>query len=706
MAKRNSLLGSASALILFNAMGMGMVAQASAQTTASSSGRNSEPEAFEEILVTASRRSVNSQDLAMSIRALSEKQLMDIGADDFADYVNLVPGLNFSERGPGESRIIIRGVASNTGVSTVGLYLDELPVQDQGRNPDSKLFDVERVEVLRGPQGTLYGEGSMGGAIRIITNKADPSSYRAAADVSLFEVKGGGTSYALNGMVNVPLVEDKFAVRVVGLYRDEAGYVDNVALGQKDVNTNETTGVRVTGRLLASDRLTITALYNYNKVKTGGLFGIDPDLSDLQQARVLEEPLRDSYNQYGLTIEYAFPWANLTSATSYFTRDVGFIRNAGGSAHVDVGADDKILVQEVRLVSSTDGPFQWLAGLFYKEAKYRQTAFFVDPTFPEFLGGPVLVEDSSSSKAEQMAAFGEISYRLADKLEATAGLRLFREKLSGRTVASGIPLIFPNGPEDISNKGDNNVVTPKFALSYKASDDALLYGIIAKGYRQGGFNPPEELTGGAPETFEPDSTWNYELGAKTSWFNNRLVVNAAVYYIDWKNLQVIPAFNPFQLRYVDNVGKAHSAGGELEIVARPFRGFELSASGNLTYAEIDVDTELGPKGSWLPRVPRHSFAVSASYEWALTPNLKGVIRGNVQEVGKSYSQLDNAPVSRAPAYQTGDLRMGVEADNWSAHLFVKNIWDERGIAEADLLASGLYTIIQPRVIGLNLRARL
>ncbi len=704
MANRHFFLGGVSALVLLNAMAVGAVAQE--KMAAGATGRDPSRLSLEEIVVTATRRSVNVQDLAMSVRALSYRQLQEIGADDFADYVNLVPGLNYSERGPGESRIIIRGVASNTGVSTVGLYLDELPVQDQGRNPDSKLFDVERIEVLRGPQGTLYGEGAMGGAIRIITNKADPSGFDAAADVSLYGVKGGGTSYALNGMVNIPLVENKLAVRVVGLYRDEAGYVDNVMLDQEDVNTNETTGARVTARLLATEDLTVTALFNYNKVETGGLFGIDPELDDLQQARVLEEPLDDSYNQYGLTIEYAFPWADLTSATSYFTRDVAFVRNAGGFAYVDVAADDEIFAQEVRLVSSTESRFQWIAGLFYKESRYKQTAFFIDPTFPEFLGGPVLVEDESSSKTEQMAVFGEVSYRLTDKLEATAGLRLFREKLSGRTITSGIPLIFPNGPEDISNKGDNDVVTPKFALSYDVSDDVLAYAIISKGYRQGGFNPPAELTGGAPETFEPDYTWNYELGAKTSWLDNRLVINAAIYYIDWKNLQVIPAFNPFQLRYVDNVGAAHSTGGELEIIARPLQGFEISASGNLTYAEIDVDTELGPEGSRLPRVPRHTFAVSASYEWPLTDNLNGTIRGSIQEVGKSYSQLDNDPVSLAPSYQTGDLRMGVEADNWSAHLYVKNIWDERGITEADLLASGLYTIIQPRVIGLNLRARM
>ncbi|MFO7552931.1 MAG: TonB-dependent receptor plug domain-containing protein, partial [Haliea sp.] len=195
---------------------------------------------LEEIIVTASRREINLQDLSMSVRALTQRQLEEVGAIDFYDYALLVPGLDYGTVGPGESRIIIRGVASNTGASTVGLYLDDLPVQSQGRNPEAQLFDVERVEVLRGPQGTLYGEGAMGGAIRVITNKANPNRFDASTEVSLFAIENSDTSYALNGMVNIPLVEDKLGLRLVGYYRDEDGYIDNVALGLDGVNSNKT----------------------------------------------------------------------------------------------------------------------------------------------------------------------------------------------------------------------------------------------------------------------------------------------------------------------------------------------------------------------------------------------------------------------------------------------------------------------------------
>ncbi|HEY0938547.1 MAG TPA: TonB-dependent receptor [Steroidobacter sp.] len=695
--------GLVAALVFSSGLATQNVASAAAPAATDS---EAEEIRIEEIVVTATRRELKLQDVPMSIMALGEAQLKDIGADGFADYVNLVPGLSFSQRGPGESRIIIRGVASNTGVSTVGLYMDELPVQDQGRNPEGRLFDIERIEVLRGPQGTLYGEGAMGGAIRIITNKANPSQFESETELSVADVKGGGESYGVNAMVNLPVVEDKLGVRVVGMYRDEAGYVDNVMLGRKDTNTNETQGARVTARLLATDRLTITGLVNYNKTSTGGLSGVDPVLEDLQNARPIEEPMDDSFYQYGLTLEYAFPWATLTSASSYFTRDVDFIRNAGGMARVDVQAEDEITAQELRLTSSGDGRLQWIGGLFFKEARYQQTAAFIDPSFPAMLGGPVLVEDRSASKTRQTAAFGEVSWRFTDRLEATAGVRLFREELTGESLASGIPLIFPNGPEHNRDEGENDVVTPKLSLAFDLTKDVLLYTIVAKGYRQGGFNPSSELTNGGPETFEPDVTWNYEIGAKTAWFDNRLVANAAVYYIDWRDLQVIPAFLPFQFRYVANVGKAHSKGGELELLIRPIKGLEISASGGLTHARLDVDTALAPEGSWLPRVPRRTAALTAQYRWPIGDELQGLIRGSVQSVGKSYSSLDNDPISLAPAYETGDLRVGVEGEKWSAYLYAKNIWDERGITEADLLASGLYSIIQPRSIGLTVRIRL
>ncbi len=671
---------------------------------------------FEEIIVTAQKRDERLQDVPLSISALTMIQIENMGAASFTDYARAVPGLSFIDRGPGRNAITIRGIttgAEQGKQALVGIYFDEMPVSAPSFQPDLNLFDIERVEVLRGPQGTLYGAGSMGGAIKLIAAKPHMTEFAAKADATLATTRHGDESVRFNAMVNAPIVEDKVAVRVVGYYRNEGGYIDNVGLGKKDVNDEETYGGRLSVRFTPNEKLTITANVFFQDTEVGGTQEGDLSLGRLLQSRAVGEIREDDFRQYNLTVNYDLGWAELVSSSTYFDRDFREIRDIssffGGAAAVwlDNSIPIETFSQEARLASTGDGPFKWLVGVFYTDQRDDLGQLAAHDGLFGLPPSVVLLDNLIENKMEQIAFFGEATYDLTSRLHATVGLRWFDVDQSFASATSGL---IAGGDSTDSGDASQNKANPKFLLSYDATDDAMFYAQAAQGFRIGGANktnPINPSTGTLdPSEYKADTLWNYELGVKTSWLNNRLTINAALYYIDWKDIQ-ITIFRDDGFSYIGNAAKARSKGGELEITARPVDGLNISAAVGYTDAKLQKDAPGlgGLKGDRIPLVPRFTFSSSARYSFALTDALGGFAQFDYQHVGKSYNAFSQGSPDLQRSYDLGHARVGVNMEQWEMSLFVNNLWDERADLFVDtLLGDTRANVNRPRTIGVNLKA--
>ena len=717
---------------------------------------------LEEVIVTATRREMTVQEIPMSIAAITGEVMDKAGFDDFMDFAKSVPSLDFAQLGAGLNRATIRGISSNLGEAMVGYYIDDAPITaDQWSQPDTKMFDVNRVEVLRGPQGTLYGEGSIGGTIRIINNQPQFNEFDAALQGETYSTAhSGDMSFGGDVMLNIPVVNDTFALRLVGSYRDQAGYIDNTFLNEKDVNTEETKALRLMALWEPTDKFTLKAAIHYNSIDSGAFFTSD---ENLDQWRTIAEPRFDEFYLYNLTMDYEFSFAQFTSATSYFERETGrpidgnselglvnflfgffgviygpeFALGPYENVYTDYTLDYEIFTQEFRLVSTHDGPLQWTAGAFYKDSKRPGlTRGDTVPTSLPFSApyppGTEALIDRFDNPDEQKAIFGELTYQFNDRWTGIFGLRYFEEDFSDISEQYGLfyspfdPAGWTEDPNPTNTTSSASVWTPKLALSWAATDDLMLYSIYSEGFRKGGANFGSAVDFGAPETYDPEEVKSYELGIKSTWLENRMVVNAAVFYNDWSDKQsyntIQNPYLPVVETFVDNIGDAHTTGIELEITALPAEGLEISFGGNWIEAETDseatafseqlrkegaLDTLITvPAGAILPLTPEYSFHVTADYQWTLSNTLTGMVRGQVSSIGESYNTLANEEVGRADSYTTADLSFAVAGDRWEVRLFCANCTDELATPSFDVSAEPqdigvLFHPIRPRTIGLR-----
>lgn len=728
-----------------------------AEQAATASAESSAKKAFylDEIIVTATKRSEPLMTVPQSITALTDESLKTLGADHFSDYARHVPGLDFTEYGPGQTRITIRGVSSEEGISTTGYYIDEIAVTagEQAAQPDFRLFDVERVEVLRGPQGTLYGEGSMGGTIRVITKKPNLNKVEGAVDVSGSTIKSGGQDYNVNGMINIPLVEGKAALRATGFYRKMGGWIPNIFPGSEQENTNSGTskGGRVSLLLQPTEALSVTGTVIINRVHTD-----NENVTNVGNAVSTSalNPRTDDYDLYNVTLKYDFGGVALTSASSYTKREYarrftdgagsldffngGFLDPATSGAYditqslVFLSTASDNFTEELRLTSTSQSRFQWNLGAFYRVGNshnnnYRVTTpdFTFGPgnLFGETAGTPVpggIFSAHDSLHYKTLAFFGEGTYDITDQVDITLGMRWFEDKTN---AVSGIGGYFAYSPSygfiapDTLDDAKNNNVTPKASISWHPNDNMLTYFTIARGYRAGGANLLAGIIPAAQDRYKPDITTNYELGGKFTLLDGKMTLTGALYYIDWKDLQINDFDANIGLGYISNAGKAHSKGLEIEIMTRPTDQLTLTLSGNLTDAKLDVDIpganystdgSLIHKGARLPNVPKYKLGAVAEYNFPINSTLTGVVIGDVSFVGDSYSRMEagvNAGIgfgnSHQRAYGIGNLRTGVKADNWTVELFVTNIWNQ--VADLGDDNFGGFHRNQPRAIGTNLR---
>jgi outer membrane receptor protein involved in Fe transport len=766
--------------------------------TATGAASAQETTSLGEVIVTATRRAERLQDVPESISAFDASTISMRGLQQMDDIVKYVPGMSIAQREPGGTTLIFRGVASSGiqfgAVSSSALYLDEQPITQSGRSPDPRLIDIERVEALRGPQGTLYGASSQSGTLRVITAKPDPTGFDAWTEAQVTSVSEGDAGYDLSAMVNIPIVADRLSLRLVGFTAEDAGYIDNVLspsqngsfdnadLVKVDINSVETSGARAALRFDFSESVNATLGAVYQDVAADGHSDVNPGRGDLNQVRFEEESLDDRWYQLGLTLNAGTPVGELVISASYFDRDFVYeadatdyefnfncpkydldynpnppppfcqpnfeIYNFGGDPRGFARNDEQteITTFEARLQSPADSEsrWSWLAGVFYSKEEghtefgsfvrgYADTdAFYYMSYLEYFYNGEVLQPTDQwwlgvyDSELEQRAVFGELSFDVTENFTITAGARWFEYDRFFH-LQQQAPLGFDGGPftthtDEVADTDESGSVA-KLNLTYRFDDDHLIYATYSEGFRNGGTNPvrPASIL---PRSFKSDTLENMEIGAKTEWLNNRLRFNVSLYSMEWDDFAVQiedPQSAVFQLGYV-NLPSAEIRGVESEFSFAINDAWQLDATLGYNEAEVseavllvlDPDEDPIPvtKGARLPLTPDWTASLGIEYRArSRLLNAQPFARLDLAYVGESVNNLEGiesvvaaAGVQIQEAYDTGDFRIGLEADNWSASLFVDNVWDER----ANLFLSNRWavqrqSVNRPRTVGLRFR---
>lgn len=706
-----------------------------------------QPELLDEVIVTATKRPERAADVPLSIHAISHREIERSRAQSFRDYLSAVPGVAFADVGLADAKINIRGISTDVFSEVrplTGVYLDETPIADPGTHfivqspANPKLVDVSHVEILRGPQGTLYGAGAMGGAIRIVTNPPDPSQDTAEVGGSFLDTSHGGAGLEADGMLNVGFSPDT-ALRLVSYVHQFDGFIDNVGTGRDNVNDDAIKGWRLAGRYTpgAAD---VTATVSRQTRESHGLNISNVSLPRYQQSTRIDESHEDEWTLYNMVARYDFERAQLTSSTSYLERGWQVTSDTSGYLAffgVDTGTVDGThtqelgeFVQELRIASRSRGAFEWLAGVFYSTRDQIWEHRFPAPGFDAATGGIAAAANApdhlgvgrADFEHEQVAAFGELTYRPASRWQMTLGGRGYRIRETSDVDALGL---LAGGFTRATRDSDETGFSPKLSVSYQPGEQTLLYATASQGFRPGGpnFTPvPQPLCGSdlaaiglssAPDVYRADSLWNYEIGLKGQWREGRVKLSSALYHIDWSDVQLL-VFLSCGTAFIHNAGAARSRGGELEFSGRPLEKLELSLGMGYVDAELtSYVRELNVQpGARMPGTPRFNWHGSLTYTFHKAAEAEAFVRVAFHHVDESYGTFvpSGLPRLRAPAYDVVNLRAGLDRSSWSVAIFADNLFDEYGVVNT-VDDFGLhpsddwYNLLRPRTVGVTFRRR-
>ncbi len=698
-----------------------------------------ELEAAGEIVVTAQKRVQNVQDVPISIAVISGEALQEQGAASLVDYAGFVPGMNVSNSGtPGQTTITLRGVAPLNNGQTVGIYLDDAPVGSSAIYNRAGVFtidlmpyDLQRIEVLKGPQGTLYGASSIGGLVKYVTVQPDTNRFSVKAGVEGFAIKGGdGLGWGAQAMVNVPIVQDKLAVSGSFAWRSTPGWVDSVNnAGLKDQNSYEQRGGRAALLWTPTPELSVKLAGIWQSLDSdgNGLYAADLTGARLGDGRSYNNYVPELFNvdldYYSATIDYDFGAATLTSATTYSKTKSRQVQDAsyafgvlfplltGGAIpagitpfSLDLGL--KKWTQEVRLASPSGGRFEWLIGGFFTDETTSNAQLV--RSF-DMAGNPIAALDPLATVAlpatyKEYAVFGNASFKLSEQFEITGGVRWARNDQTFRQISEGAIVPSANNP----GKSSEDVFTYSISPQFHITEDAMLYGRLATGYRPGG---PNVVVPNVPPTVDADRMKNYEVGLKADFADRMVSVDVALFWMDWTDIQVVRAFGG--VSGGANGGKATSKGVEGNIALRPFTGLTLSATGSYTDASLseDVPEISGVDGDRLPAVPKFSGSVRADYAFEVGGGNKGSFGVGVRHASSRLSLVESDPlVARARPYTSVDLNASVTFnDHWTVRAYARNLLDNKGEMARSTMADGLnqpsflaISPLQPRTIGVAL----
>jgi iron complex outermembrane receptor protein len=715
-------------------------------------------EALEEIVVTANKRAENLQDVPISVIALSSQTIEDLGIRDFESYAEMLPTVSYKSVGPGTATLIMRGAAdggdSNASGSqpSVGLFLDEAPVTTIGSNLDIHIYDIERIEALAGPQGTLFGASSQSGNLRIITNKPDTEKFSGGIDLTGAGTTGGDPSYSVEGFVNIPL-SDKAAIRLVGWHIDEGGYIDNVSgirnytleggygynadpnapygrtasLDNSSLvseNTNELTksGARAALRIDLNDNWTLDASVIYQTLETTGTWDHDPEaVGEYNIQRYFADFNNDDFTQGNITIEGEIGNNVLVYSGSFMDRDVQYQSDysaygedaywvpyyvcdysaTGPDLATQTNSDCTSLEQyyqndndyerdthELRLQSVSDGKFQYTVGAFYTKATHTYLQEWIQPgispnrVVPGGAANRFFRTDQNRSD-EQTAFFGEVSYDLTDAFSATIGARFFDNDSTLEGVVGWGPVLFGNADTPVDAKYSDSDSIYKFNLTWRASDDAMIYFTASEGYRPGGLNRDPGLAAVGAAEYTPDLLTNYEIGWKTMLADGRVRFNGAVYVSDWENVQY--TIYDFSLSRccgsVYNLGDAEIKGLEFDVTALLSERWTLSASAAFNDGETVGDFTLFngrlavPDGSPLPNVPDVKANIWTRYGFD-AGRFDAYVQAAWSYTGSSVNEIRPDQASPQSSYNYLHLKTGIAKETWGIDLFIRNVTDE------------------------------
>lgn len=636
--------------------------------------------------------------------AIEGDTLEKAGARSARDFLQTSPGVSFFQANESNNVIQIRGISALFGDATVGYYLDDLPFSLVNLQfvPDVNPYDLERVEVLRGPQGTLYGASSQGGTVRILTRNADPSKFEAKADTFLSHTKNGGTNYGLQGAINVPIVEDKAAVRLVGGYRDMSGFLDNPVLGERNINDSTVKTFRAKATILPIDDLTIRGSAWLSRTSEGSFPQSD---ENFERPIALREAIDTDYDLFNGSIEYALSNVTLYSATSHISYKTRQADASFGPLFVST-IDYEAFNEELRLASDNDGPFQWTAGFFYLDADHDQVTEGQLPT------GPLRVADAVKT-SRQWALFGEGHYALLDgRLELTGGLRYFDDKRTQETRLPSVVSTLAALGVPAKRTATFKALTPRFNVAYKPDRDTLFYVNVAKGFRSGihqfdtAYFVPS-LT--FPDVANDESLWSYEVGSKLVLLDRTLTLEAALYYNDWSDLQqltsqlVSAGGASFVAGFVENVGSARAIGADLGLSYHGIENLTLQIAGNINDSEYREDL---PGLSGIKRGDRITFApavtltASADYRREIASSGVYVAASTALQYGSRRYDYSGGVTFRSNPLTFWNMRVGVEGERWGLFLTGENLLNESGKV-IDAAATVLDVRPRPRTIGLS-----
>lgn len=687
------------------------------------------PTTLETVTVTATRRSETLQKVPMAISALTYHDIQRQHLQDFADYAADVPGLTAVSTGPGLTGLSIRGISSGSQQpsASVGIYVDDTPYGSSSvfangslETPDIDPADLERIEVLRGPQGTLYGAGALGGVIRFITIPPDTENYSGRLEVGGTSVDGGGNGFDVHGMVNLPLVKDKLAIRANVYDRTDPGFIGDAGRGKTDVNESRVKGGRVSLLWTPTDKtsLRVTALaQNLNSdgqpVEALDPTTLQPVYGDLQQRVAAGSGTFDGrYRLYNATFNTDFGWAKLMSSTSYSTLDsvlsvdatpllfLGYQANTQPYSTLEQEPTRQTkATEEIRLQSPSSQTLEWLGGVFFthETGNAPQNIYAADyysgTPLPSPFGIPI-GGDLQPSTYDAYAVYGNLTWHITNRFDVEAGLRYSHDRQHYTEIGYGVLFGSPTPITLLDKRSADSSTTFSLTPQFHINENTMLYARAASGFLPGGPNIVTVAIPGVPKSFSPTKLTDYELGLKSKALDDRLTVDLSAYYINWTKIPLVTFVSPFT--FLGNGGQARSKGLEASIEFIPARGLKLSANAAYNDATLTKDAPYpsnGKRGDPLPYAPKFTLSLNGDYDFALGGGWHGYVGASYQYIDKRSTDyafsypvpgvLPPLPSSPTiPGYNTINLRAGVNRDEWNIDVYVKNLTNQRGIVEA------------------------
>ncbi|MDB5365609.1 MAG: hypothetical protein JWM77_1536 [Rhodospirillales bacterium] len=698
---------------------------------------------IEEVLVTAQKRTESIQAVPQAISVLTGDQLDRLQVKELADLAAYVPGMSVRGGSVGNRTIVLRGITTNAqssaGSRIVGIYVDDVAFGSgtsyagiANIDLDLSMFDLERVEVLNGPQGTLYGASAMGGILKYVTKQASTSAFEARAETSIGFINGGDTDRGFRAVVNAPIVDDKVAVRVQAYHQHFGGFVNDVAPTRTvaDVDGVDAYGGRAQLLLKPADNLSIKLTAMGQDMRREGSSTVQWNLAtnaplygDLKQNIASPEPLVQRFRVYSGTVDYDLGFATLTGVFAHQDSKADQILDATSTyaalfrtalkidlARYEAQFRAKIPknTAEVRLASPSGGRFEWLVGGYYDNEKVSQSQQIVGFTAAGAASPINFATVGLPDRYRELAAFANGTFHITDAWDLTGGVRGARADQNFTQLGTGLLI------GSLPSRGTRSYIANYAASTkYKFDDVGMVYARFSTGYRPGGPNAvASDPATGAPlaqATYAPDKTKNYEIGTKLQplkW----LAFDLVGYHIDWQNIQLNAQRNGFGVR--SNGKDAKSEGAEFSAQARPITGLTLAASASFTNATlVDAAPDLqGKAGDPLPGVPKWAFAMTGDYEFPVWQGWNGNVGATLSHVGQrnsGFAASTTSPNFVQPSYNQLDLRGGVSDERYQLTLFIRNLTDERGMAAAATTVAGgvsttNVTFIRPRTVGFTL----